>query len=463
MDEALLPHTDEERGGWKTFPFIIGAIMGVAMVAYGVSSNLEVYLIKGFNVGQIDATQINGIASGCISFAPVVGGVLADSFLGCSAVLAAAVVACFLGMLLFTLTAILPSLHPPPCAPPTPCQPPMTAHLTVLFTAIALLATGVAGTRYNGMTMGANQFSTDSDRTAFFNWCFVSLYLSSIAGTTILVYIQDSAGWHWGFALCTAITAIAFLFYLFGRPYYLHSKPNLSRNHLMSFCREGKLLIRFLPIISSGILLSATISVQTSLTVLQALAMDRSLTHNFFIPAGSMNVFVLATAATSITVLGCTRCRLSPLSGITIGHVINMFAMVAMALTESRRLAVVATNTFSVLWLVPPLVLIGFGEAFHFPASVAFYYQDFPASLRSTATGTFAVVSGTGFYMSSAIIAVIRRSTNWLQDDVNESRLDNVYLTLAGCCLLNFVYFLLCAWLYKKNTENREPKREEIY
>ncbi|XP_020576461.1 protein NRT1/ PTR FAMILY 2.4-like [Phalaenopsis equestris] len=339
----------------------------------------------------------------------------------------------------------------------------MASQLAVLFTAIALLATGIAGTRYNGMTMGANQFSTDSDRTAFFNWCFVSLYLSSISGITILVYIQDSAGWHWGFALCTAITAIAFLIYLCGRPYYLHSKPNVNKNQLLSLCREGKLLLRFLPIISSGILLSATISVQTSLTVLQALAMDRHLSHGLYIPAGSMNVFVLATAAASITVLNCTRCRLSPLGRVAIGHVINLLAMAAMALTESKRLAVSTTKTLSVLWLVPPLVLVGFGEAFHFPASVSFYYQDFPASLKSIATGTFAVVSGTGFYVSSAIITVIRRNTVWLRDDVNESRLDKVYLTLAGCCLLNFVYFLLCAWLYKRTTENRGVKLEELY
>lgn len=215
--------------------------------------------------------------------------------------------------------------------------------------------------------------------------------------------------------------------------------------------------------ISSGILLSAAISVQTSLTVLQALAMDRRLSHSLLIPAGSMNVFVLATAAASITVLDCTRFRVSPLGRIAIGHVINAFAMAVMALTESRRLAVSSTNTFSVFWLAPPLVLIGFGEAFHFPASVAFYYQDFPPSLRSTATGTFAIVSGTGFYMSSAIIGAIRRSTTWLQDDVNESRIDYVYLTLSGFCSLNFVYFLLCAWVYKKKMAKRSLKLEELY
>ncbi|PKA64850.1 Nitrate excretion transporter 1 [Apostasia shenzhenica] len=430
-----------------------GTMIGVAMVAIGVTYNLEVYLIKGFNVGRIDATQMYGVANGCISLAPVLGGVIADSFLGCSTVLVGGAASCFLGMLLFTLTAIWPSLRPPPCHGGAVCQPPTTAQLSVLFSAVGLLAAGVGGTRYNGMTLGANQLFTDADRAAFFNWAFIALYLSSIAGATVLVYVQDSAGWHWGFALCAAIAAISFLLYFRGKPYFTPSKHNHSNDPFSSFRRNGNALIRLLPIISAGILLSAAISLQTSLTVLQAMVMDRRV-GGLLIPAGSINVFVLATAAASITAVDRAGRSIAPLRRIAIGHVINILAMAAMAATESRRLA--AARPLSVLWLVPPLMLIGFGEAFHFPGSVAFYYQDFPASLRSTATGTFAIVSGLGFYVSSAIISVIRRVTSWLQDDVNESRLDCVYGALALVCLLNFGYFMLCSWFYRRRRAEAE-------
>ncbi|KAG0463669.1 hypothetical protein HPP92_019738 [Vanilla planifolia] len=359
-------------------------------------------------------------------------------------------------MLLFTSTAVLPSLRPPTCYSATLCEPPTAIQLAILFFAVALMAVGVAGTRYNGMTMGANQLSSQTDRDAFFNWSFVALYLSSIAGATLLVYIQDSVSWPWGFGLCTAVAALALLLYLCGRPFYLRTKPNNNDNNnaFVRFGREGKLLIGLLPIISSGILLSATISVQASITVLQAMAMDRHLGRRFLVPAGSINASVLATASASIAVLDRTKCRLQPpLRRIAIGHVVNAFAMAAMALTESRRLAVSAAKPLSVLWLVPSLALIGFGEAFHFPGTVAFYYSEFPASLRSTATGTYAVVSGLGYYVSSASIAALRRSTGWLKDDINQSRLDKVYWTMAVVGMLNFVYFLLCARFCRRREE----------
>ncbi|XWS28449.1 hypothetical protein CRYUN_Cryun25bG0070000 [Craigia yunnanensis] len=47
------------------------------------------------------------------------------------------------------------------------------------------------------------------------------------------------------------------------------------------------------------------------------------------------------------------------------------------------------------LLLLPQLVLTGIGEAFHFPGQVSLYYQEFPASLSSTATAMVAMIIGT--------------------------------------------------------------------
>ncbi|KAG1338102.1 protein NRT1/ PTR FAMILY 2.7 [Cocos nucifera] len=228
-----------------------------------------------------------------------------------------------------------------------------------------------------------------------------------------------------------------------------------------------KSLLRLLPLVAAALPVSTIISTHSTLTTLQALAADRHLLPSAaagpLLPAGSVTVFVLTTAALSLPLLdraafpawrAIARHPPSPLQRIAVGHALNAVAIAGSALVEWSRLRALRSDPepIWVMWLVPPLVLLGLGEAFHFPGQVALYYQEFPETLKSTATAMFAFASGIGFYLSSGLIALVQRMTGWLQDDVNESRLDNVYWMLAGVGLINFVYFLVCASLYKQRS-----------
>lgn len=57
---------------------------------------------------------------------------------------------------------------------------------------------------------------------------------------------------------------------------------------------DVKSVVRVLPLWSSGILVSVTVNAQVSLTVLQALTMDRAVGPRFAVPAASITVTVLA-------------------------------------------------------------------------------------------------------------------------------------------------------------------------
>jgi peptide/histidine transporter 3/4 len=94
-------------------------------------------------------------------------------------------------------------------------------------------------------------------------------------------------------------------------------------------------------------------------------------------------------------------------------------------------------------------VLVGIGEAFHFPGQVTFYYQQFPQSLRSTSTAMISMLIGIAFYLSTALIDQVRRSTGWLPDDINHGKVDNMYWMLVLFGGINFVYYLLCSAFYK--------------
>ena len=85
--------------------------------------------------------------------------------------------------------------------------------------------------------------------------------------------------------------------------------------------------------------------------------------------------------------------------------------MVVSVLVESKRLKTAHGSMVPmfVMWLLPQLVLVGFGEAFHFPGQLQFCYQEFPASLRTTATAMVAMIIAIAFYLSTALIDLVRR------------------------------------------------------
>ncbi|CAK7325545.1 unnamed protein product [Dovyalis caffra] len=244
-----------------------------------------------------------------------------------------------------------------------------------------------------------------------------------------------------------------------------------------------KTLIKILPLWSSGIFLSTPIAMINSLIVLQALTMDRHLGPNFKIPAGSFLVFTLFASAISIFIIdrfllpmwqNLTHGSLTPLQRIGIGHVINIFAMVASALIESKRLHVVRTHhltgkpnhlvlPMSGMWLVVPLSIVGIGEGFHFPGQVALFYQEFPKSLRSTSTAMISLLIAIGYYLSTGITDLVRRSTGWLPDNINDGRLDCVFWMLAVIGGLNFGYYITCAKLFNyQNVEKHVDQATDL-
>ncbi|GLU02454.1 hypothetical protein SLE2022_197040 [Rubroshorea leprosula] len=229
-----------------------------------------------------------------------------------------------------------------------------------------------------------------------------------------------------------------------------------------------KAVVRIFPLWSTTIFVSVPIAIQANMIVLQALAMNRHLGSSFKIPAGTVIVVVLISTSICLAIFDrfllptwrkLTNRSLTPLQRIGTGHVFNVLSMAISALVESRRLKIAhekqlqvqpgAIVPMSVLWLFPQLVIVGIGEAFHFPGQVDLYYREFPVALRSTATAMISVVIGTAYYVSTALVDLTRNVTRWLPDNINEGRLDNLYWTLVVLGSLNFIYYLVCSSLYR--------------
>ncbi|KAL9230518.1 hypothetical protein vseg_005857 [Gypsophila vaccaria] len=234
---------------------------------------------------------------------------------------------------------------------------------------------------------------------------------------------------------------------------------------------DVKKLIKIIPLWTSSFLLSGAIGVILSFTVLMALVMDRRVgKSNFKIPAGTYTVITLIlTAITSSTLdrfiypayTKLTGRKLTYLQCIGVGHVCNILASIGFALIERQRLSAFRARDqidwpndvapLSALWLAFPLAILGVGEGAFFAPEVAFYYQEFPKALKSTSTAMVSLHIAAGYYLSSAFIDVVGRTSTWLPNDLNNGRVDNASWLFAIIATVNFGYFLLCAMFYKYN------------
>ncbi|XP_040991173.1 protein NRT1/ PTR FAMILY 2.7-like isoform X1 [Juglans microcarpa x Juglans regia] len=536
--EVNMPNTGSRRGGWITFTFITGAAAGLTLATGGWLSNLIVYLIQEFNVKSINAAQISNIMNGCINLFPVIGAIVADSFIGSFFVASISACISLMGIVLLELTATLDSLRPQSCDDGSSlCTPPSKLQYAILYTALALACIGCGCTRFTLATMGANQFDKPNDQGRFFDWYFFTFYTSSAVSSTVIVYIEDNLSWRLGFGLSAIANFIGLAFLLLGNRFYLHVKPHgspftglirvivatirkrkvqlssktedyyygqngiaeipppskkrfrfLNRAALktegdvqwdgsvakpwrictMQQVEDLRNLMRILPLWSTGVFLSTPIGILSSLAILQALTMDRSFGPHFKIPSGSILVLVLIWTSISLTIIDRFLCPMwqkltgsspTPLQRIGVGHVLNTLSMLTSALVESKRLKIAHAHhlrdqpssivPMSVLWLVPQLALVGIGEAFHFPGQVALYYQEFPTSLKTTSTAMISTIIGIAYYLSTALIDLVRRVTGWLPDNLNDGRVDNVYWALVVVGVLNFGYYLMCACSYR--------------
>uniref|UniRef100_A0A7N0U0W1 Uncharacterized protein n=1 Tax=Kalanchoe fedtschenkoi TaxID=63787 RepID=A0A7N0U0W1_KALFE len=251
---------------------------------------------------------------------------------------------------------------------------------------------------------------------------------------------------------------------------------------------ELKAVVRVLPIWSSGIMISVTIS-QQAFPVLQALTMDRRfITDDFKIPAGSYGVFALL--ALTIWVPVYDRLLIPLIAKFTkhkhgltlkqrmgIGLALSCAGMLVSGIVEKRRREEairqglvnnpVGVVNMSGLWLVPQNCLVGLAEAFNAIGQIEFYYSQFPKSMSSIGVALLALGMGVGNLVGSVIVGVVNQlserggNDSWVSDNINKGHYDYYYFLLAGLSAANFIYFLLCSCLYGPSESDDMHKLEE--
>ncbi|KAF3792682.1 NRT1-PTR FAMILY 2-13 protein [Nymphaea thermarum] len=227
----------KKYGGWKSMPFVIGNETFEKLAAFGLMANFMVYLVNKFKMKQVYATNVLNIFSGTANLAPLAGAYLADAHLGRFRTLALASFASLAGMVVLTLTALLPQLRPPECslddAGAGGCDGPSRMHLGVLFTALALLTIGAGGIRPCNVAFAVDQFDAASEKgrkdiNTFFNWYYFSFTISMMVALTLVVYIQDSVSWSLGLGIPALLMIFSIIVFFLGTKMYVMVEPEGS-------------------------------------------------------------------------------------------------------------------------------------------------------------------------------------------------------------------------------------------
>lgn len=84
------------------------------------------------------------------------------------------------------------------------------------------------------MAFGADQINNpkhpDNERRmqTYFNWYYASVGLSIMTAVTVIVYIQNVAGWKVGFGVPVVLMFISTVLFLMGASLYIKFPPNRS-------------------------------------------------------------------------------------------------------------------------------------------------------------------------------------------------------------------------------------------
>lgn len=226
-------------GGWVAAFFIFGNEMAERMAYYGLSVNMVVFMFKVMHRPFTSSANAVNNFLGISQASSVLGGFLADAYLGRYWTIAVFTTVYLLGLIALTLCASVPALVPTQegcdklamllggCAPAAPWQ------MAYLETALYVTAFGAAGIRPCVSSFGADQFDERSPEykrrlDRFFNLFYLAVTIGAIAAFTAVVYIQMQHGWAAAFGLLALAMGTSNALFFAGTPLYRHRLPGGS-------------------------------------------------------------------------------------------------------------------------------------------------------------------------------------------------------------------------------------------
>ncbi|CAI9095895.1 OLC1v1031925C1 [Oldenlandia corymbosa var. corymbosa] len=217
-------------GGWGSAAMILGVEACERLTTLGIAVNLVTYVTGTMHLGNATAANTTTNFLGTSFMLCLLGGFIADTYLGRYLTIAIFALIQATGVTILTLSTIIPGLRPPKCAPgSSSCIPANEKQLMVLYLALYLTALGTGGLKSSVSGFGSDQFDDNDqkERTRmikFFSWFFFFISVGSLLAVTVMVYIQENVGRRWGYGICAFAIVVCWLVFLCGTKRYRFKK-----------------------------------------------------------------------------------------------------------------------------------------------------------------------------------------------------------------------------------------------
>ncbi|KAI8526734.1 hypothetical protein RHMOL_Rhmol12G0018900 [Rhododendron molle] len=228
-----------KTGGWIAAFFIFGNEMAERMAYFGLSVNMVAFMFyvmhRPFSSSANAVNNFLGISQA----SSVLGGFIADAYLGRYWTIAIFTTIYLAGLTGITLCATMNIFVPnqDQCDQIAllfgNCEPAKPWQMLYLNTVLYLTGFGAAGIRPCVSSFGADQFDERSrdykahlDR--FFNFFYLSVTTGAIVAFTAVVYIQMQHGWGSAFGALAISMGMSNLVFFLGTPLYRHRLPGGS-------------------------------------------------------------------------------------------------------------------------------------------------------------------------------------------------------------------------------------------
>ncbi|WCJ39087.1 Major facilitator superfamily protein [Euphorbia peplus] len=204
-----------KNGGWNSAIFIIFVEMAQRFAYYGVAGNLITYLTNDLHQPLATAAKNVNTWIGVSALFPILGALLADSFLGRFKTILLASAIYLIGMVLLILSvSVVPVEH----------------RQGVFFLALYILAVGEGGHKPCVQTFAADQFDDrkpeeKAAKSSFFNWWYLGIVFGATTAVLVVIYVQDNIGWTEGFGILAGALVLAFIIFLIGAKRYRKEVP----------------------------------------------------------------------------------------------------------------------------------------------------------------------------------------------------------------------------------------------
>ncbi|KAK3157094.1 hypothetical protein QOZ80_2AG0116080 [Eleusine coracana subsp. coracana] len=220
-------------GGWASAAMIVGVELVERMTTLGIAVNLVPYMTGTMHLGNAAAANTVTNFVGTSFMLCLLGGFVADAYLGRYLTIAIFTSVQAMGVMILTISTAAPGLRPPSCsdakgASPD-CVPANGTQLGVLYLGLYLTALGTGGLKSSVSGFGSDQFDDGHDgerkkMQRFFNLFYFFVSIGSLLAVTVLVYVQDNVSRRWGYGVCAVGILCGLAVFLAGTPKYRFKK-----------------------------------------------------------------------------------------------------------------------------------------------------------------------------------------------------------------------------------------------